>query len=68
MVYAVDKSKKALSILKIKCARYQDKLRIKKDDAESLTFDNNKFDGINSMFVIHFVDDVEKYLTESYRV
>ena len=33
-----------------------------------MPYDNNQFNGISSMFVIHFVDDFNGYLREHHRV
>jgi len=68
VVYAIDTSKKALEILRKKCTKYDQRLKIYDISAEQLPFDNEKFDGVTSMFTAHFVDDFDKYLTEHYRV
>jgi ubiquinone/menaquinone biosynthesis C-methylase UbiE len=68
IVYVIDASKKALDILEKKCTKYDPKLKVYNRNAEELPFDNEKFDGITSMFTAHFVDDFDKYLAEHYRV
>lgn len=67
-VYAVDNSKKALDILRKKCAQYAERLNVQCLDAEHLPFKDEMFNGASSMFVVYYVDDFESYLRESYRV
>jgi len=67
-VYAVDKGKKPLDILKRKCGCHRATLHRLRLDACCLPFRDACFDGVNSMFTIHFVDDFFEYLREHYRV
>jgi len=67
-VHAIDPSRKATGILRRKCAGYGPKLRTYCTSAEQLPFSDGKFDGVTSMFVVHFVDDTERYIREHYRV
>ncbi len=67
-VSAIDTSKKALETLEVKCACYNEKIRIFNLNAEQLPFEDNYFNGITSMFVVHFTNDLESYLKEHYRV
>ena len=57
IVYAVDNSKKALDILRKKCAKYSKQLHIHNIDAKKLPFDDEVFDGVTSMFVVYYMDD-----------
>jgi len=68
IVYAVDNSKKALDILRKKCAKYSKQLHIHNIDAKKLPFDDEMFDGVTSMFVVYYMDDPKAYLREHYRV
>ncbi|MDI6825741.1 MAG: class I SAM-dependent methyltransferase [Candidatus Aenigmarchaeota archaeon] len=48
--------------------KYIERLHTHNISAEQLPFEDEMFDGITSMFVVHFVDDFEKYLKEHHRV
>lgn len=66
--YAVDNNTFGLQLLKKKCKAF-DRLVVKKLDLNrELPFDNNEFDGIASMIVVHFIENQEIYLKENYRV
>lgn len=67
-VYVIDNSQKSLEILKKRCKQFSEKLHIFNINAKSLLFEDNKFDGITSMFVVYYIDDIGKYLRENYRV
>ena len=68
VVHAVDMSEKALDILGKRCAKLGQRPRVHRLSAEHLPFEDKTFDGITSMFVAHFVDDLQGYLEEHYRV
>ena len=68
MVSALDPSSKAIGILRAKCTGYENRLRTYNIGAEQLPFEDRFFDGVTSMFVVHFMDDFEGYLREHYRV
>jgi ubiquinone/menaquinone biosynthesis C-methylase UbiE len=67
-VCAVDKSSKALGILSEKCKDYKNNLQVYETGTEELPFESGSFDGITSMFVVSYVDDIERYFRENYRV
>ena len=67
VVYAIDPSRKSLDKLREKCKDH-DNIKIFHRSAEKLPFDKDMFDGVTSMFVVHFVDDFDGYLREHYRV
>ncbi len=67
-VYAVDNSRKALDILKKKCSENKEKLYVYNLNAGELPLEDQKFDGITSMFVVYYITDYQKYLEETYRV
>jgi len=66
--FAADLSKKALGILQAKCRDLSGKLHIIRLNGRDLPFRDRSFDGISSMFTVHFVDDIQQYLKEHYRV
>ena len=68
VVYAVDTSRTALEVLQRKCEPYKDRLHVYNTTAEHLPFSSEMFDGITSMFVVHFMDDFNSYLREHFRV
>jgi ubiquinone/menaquinone biosynthesis C-methylase UbiE len=69
VVYAADISKESLAMLKRKSLKYAQGLKIYNINIErKLPFENEKFDGLTSMFVIHLVKNVEKYFKEHYRI
>lgn len=67
-VTAVDSNKYSLDVLKNKCKNYIKNLNVQLMDVQEFKFEDESFDGVSSMFVIPFVNDCEKYLSEVYRV
>ena len=69
-VIGIDISKEMLNvgIKKIRRKGYQDIIELKLGDSENLEFDNNKFDGITAAFGVRNFENLEKGLSEMYRV
>jgi len=67
-VSSIDFNKFALKILRNKCKEYKNNLVVKFSDVQKIFFGMNSFDGVASMFVIPFVENNQKYLSEIYRV
>ncbi len=69
-VIGIDISKEMLNvgIKKIRRKGYQDIIELKLGDSENLKFDNNKFDGITAAFGVRNFENLEKGLSEMYRV
>lgn len=67
-VSAIDPSVSAISITKAKCLHYSSNLDARIMDGEHLLYEKNTFDGISSVFVIPFVKDQKKYISEMFRV
>ncbi|MFH0837219.1 MAG: methyltransferase domain-containing protein [Candidatus Aenigmatarchaeota archaeon] len=68
IVHAIDNSKKPLDILKRKCSKYAGKLHIHNMNVSDLSFEKEMFDAITSMFVVYYLNNIEEYLRENYRV
>ena len=67
-IIAIDNNEKALKILKEKCKKYSNKLKVFKGDLNSkLIIDSNKVDGVTSSFVIPFIN-IDFYISENYRI
>jgi len=68
-VYAVDISKEMLKILQEKCKEYSQNLVIKQSEVSRLSWvSDNYFDGINSMIVLPYVENVADHIKELYRI
>ncbi|MBN2043060.1 MAG: class I SAM-dependent methyltransferase [Candidatus Aenigmarchaeota archaeon] len=67
-VYALDTSRKAMEMLKKKCSQYKKNLFIRNASMEILPFGDGIFDGVTSMFAMHFVVRFEGALREHFRV
>jgi len=67
-VMAIDSNKNSLAVLKDKCSDYKDNLKIKEMDVQKLYFEDSFFNAANSMLVIPFVKNYNKYFSEVYRV
>jgi ubiquinone/menaquinone biosynthesis C-methylase UbiE len=68
-VSAIDIDHEAIEKTRAKCAAFYHKnLDIQQMDGQNLKFPENTFDGISSMFVLQFVDNAEKYISEMFRV
>jgi ubiquinone/menaquinone biosynthesis C-methylase UbiE len=67
-VIAIDQELKILDIVKNKCRDNLSNLKLEKMDGQNLKYSDNTFDGASSMFVIPFVKDNKKYLSEIFRV
>jgi len=67
-VVATDMSEKPLEVLRSKCKGCNDRLSVLRSDAIALPFADGSFDGSSSMFMAHFVSDMETLLKEQNRV
>jgi len=68
-VFCIDKNETALSFLKENTTNYKNKVSIINHDVTTaLPFDDDYFDGIASMLVLPFIQNVESYLKDHYRV
>ncbi len=67
-VTAIDLDEFSLKLLKEKCKKYKDRLKVLIMNTQNLNFRNNEFNGVSSMFVIPFVGDNKRYFSEVYRV
>jgi len=67
-VTAVDFNKFALEILKEKCFRFKNRLKIVKMDLQKIKLENESFDGASSMIVIPFIKNNKKYFLGVYKV
>ena len=69
-VIGIDISEEMLNvgIKKIKRKGYQNLIELKKGDSESLEFDDNTFDGITAAFGVRNFENLNKGLSEMYRV
>lgn len=67
-VHAIDTSRKALGILKNKCSAYSEFLHICNTDVRFMPYKDSMFDAATSMFVVYYINDIETYLKEIYRV
>lgn len=69
-VIGIDISTEMLNggIKKIKRKGYQNLIELKKGDSENLEFDDNTFDGITAAFGVRNFENLDKGLSEMYRV
>jgi demethylmenaquinone methyltransferase/2-methoxy-6-polyprenyl-1,4-benzoquinol methylase len=69
-VIGIDISEEMLNvgIKKIKRKGFQSKIELKKGDSENLEFDENTFDGITAAFGVRNFENLNKGLSEMYRV
>jgi len=67
-VSAIDSESATVNIVKTKCSEYFSRLSMQSMDGCNLQFNENSFDGISSMFVIPFVENSQKYISEMFRV
>jgi ubiquinone/menaquinone biosynthesis C-methylase UbiE len=68
-VSAIDPNPEAIAQTLAKCVPYTlNNVDIQPMDGENLTYQDNTFDGISSMFVVPFTNNTQKYISEMYRV
>ena len=67
-VLAADNNRQGLSALRDKCREYKGLVVKNIDLSKSLPIADETFDGITSSFVIPFVSNVDRYISENYRV
>ena len=67
-VYAIDYEPAAIKIVRDKCIDYKKNLKLKTMNGQFLNYPDKTFDGVSSMFVIPFVEDNLKYVSEIFRV
>jgi ubiquinone/menaquinone biosynthesis C-methylase UbiE len=68
IVTAIDSNEFALKILKKKCSKFKDRLKVIKMDAQEISLEDKSFDGASSMIVIPFVRNNKKYFSGVYKV
>jgi ubiquinone/menaquinone biosynthesis C-methylase UbiE len=67
-VVAIDSNKYALEILENKCKKFKNEVEVMRMDVQKIDLEDNSFDGVSSMFLIPFVEDNKKYISEVYRI
>ncbi len=67
-VTAIDSNEFALKILKKKCSKFKNRLKVIKMDAQKISLEDKSFDGASSMIVIPFVRNNKKYFSGIYKV
>lgn len=69
-IYAVDLSRQMLDygVIKVNNAKLQDIITLQKEDSEALSFDDNTFDAATVSFGVRNFENLNKGLSEIYRV
>lgn len=67
-ITAIDNEPYALDLLSKKAQQKNLTIDIIKADVQEIPFQDSSFDWVTSMFVVPFIEDTEKYLTEVYRI
>jgi ubiquinone/menaquinone biosynthesis C-methylase UbiE len=59
-VIAIDSEKKSINFVKIKCKVFKNKFKVRKMNGQKLSYGDNFFDGVSSIFVIPFVEELAR--------